>query len=157
MSHDLSMPILVVEDSNTMGRIICDLLKQLGFHKVDLTHGGTTALAKMRGESYGLVISDWNMQPITGLDLLKKIRSDTAFAGIRFIMITAETTMDNVIAAGSTGADGFIAKPFTARRQNRFGVRAMIRLASGSLSSRLQLIFGFAARQRRSFLLRSCS
>ena len=115
MSRDLSIPVLVVEDSNTMGRIICGLLKQIGFQKVDLAHGGTTALAKMRGEGYGLVISDWNMQPMTGLELLKQIRSEPAFAKTRFIMITAETTTDNVIAARSAGADGFVAKPFTAQ------------------------------------------
>jgi two-component system chemotaxis response regulator CheY len=114
MTDDL-MPVLVVEDSNTMGRIICGLLKQIGFQKVDLAHGGTTALAKMRGEVYGLVISDWNMQPMTVLELLKQIRSESAFAKTRFIMVTAETTTDNVIAARSAGADGFIAKPFTAQ------------------------------------------
>jgi two-component system chemotaxis response regulator CheY len=108
------MPVLVVEDSSTMGRIICGLLKRIGFQKVDLAHGGTTALAKMRSEAYGLVISDWNMQPMTGLELLKQIRSEPAFADIRFIVVTAETTTDNVIAAKSAGADGFVAKPFTA-------------------------------------------
>jgi two-component system chemotaxis response regulator CheY len=115
MSCDLSMPVLVVEDSNTMGRIICGLLKRIGFQKVDVAHGGTTALAKMRSEAYGLVISDWNMQPMTGLELLKQIRSEPVFAKTRFIMITAETTTDNVIAAKSAGADGFVAKPFTAQ------------------------------------------
>jgi two-component system chemotaxis response regulator CheY len=114
MSRDLSIPVFVVEDSNTMGRIICGLLKQIGFQKVDLAHGGTTALAKMRTEAYGLVISDWNMQPMTGLELLKQIRSEPAFTKTRFIMVTAETTTDNVIAARSAGADGFVAKPFTA-------------------------------------------
>jgi two-component system, chemotaxis family, chemotaxis protein CheY len=115
MSIDFSMPILVVEDSNTTGRIISGVLKQLGFQKVDLAHGGTTALAKMRQAGYGLVISDWNMHPMTGLDLLKQIRSETAFAHTRFIMITAESSMDHVIAAKKAGVDNFIVKPFTAQ------------------------------------------
>jgi two-component system chemotaxis response regulator CheY len=112
MTNDL-MPILVVEDSNTMGRIICGLLKQIGYQKIDLAHGGTTALAKMRSESYGLVISDWNMDPMSGLDLLKHIRSESCFTKTRFIMVTADSSMDHVVAAKSAGADGFITKPFT--------------------------------------------
>src|SRR5437879_5847503 len=75
MTNHFSTPILIAEDSNTMGRIISGLLKQIGFQKVDLAHGGVTALAKMRETAYGLMISDWNMQPMTGLDLLKQIRS----------------------------------------------------------------------------------
>jgi two-component system, chemotaxis family, chemotaxis protein CheY len=112
MTDDL-MPVLVVEDSNTMGRIICSLLKKIGFQKIDLAHGGTTALAKMRSESYGLVISDWNMHPMTGLELLKQIRSEASFGKTRCIMVTAESSMDHVVAAKSAGADGFIVKPFT--------------------------------------------
>jgi two-component system chemotaxis response regulator CheY len=115
MSADVSLPILVVEDSTATGRVICGLLKHLGFEKVDLAHGGTTALAKMRKAGYGLVISDWNMHPITGLDLLRQMRSEASFAKAKFIMMTAEASMDHVVAAKAAGVDNFIVKPFTAQ------------------------------------------
>jgi two-component system chemotaxis response regulator CheY len=115
MSLDFSTPVLVVDDSTTMGRIISTLLRQIGFQNVDIAHGGTTALAKMRASPYGLVISDWNMQPVTGLDLLKQIRSDEAHARTCFVMITAEAHKEHVWAAREAGADGYIVKPFTAQ------------------------------------------
>src|SRR6478736_5500556 len=76
MAFDLSMPILVVDDYNTMIRIIRNLLKQLGFENVDDASDGSSALAKMQGKKYGLVISDWNMEPMTGYDLLREVRAD---------------------------------------------------------------------------------
>ena len=80
MALDLSMPILVVDDYSTMIRIICNLLKQLGYQNIDDANDGATALAKMRAKRYGLVISDWNMEPMSGYDLLKEVRADTALA-----------------------------------------------------------------------------
>ena len=80
MAVDVSMPILVVDDYNTMIRIIRNLLKQLGFENVDDATDGSSALAKMRAKPYGLVISDWNMSPMTGYDLLREIRADPACA-----------------------------------------------------------------------------
>jgi two-component system chemotaxis response regulator CheY len=115
MTHQPTMSILVVDDSNTTGRIICGLLKQTIFQKVDLAHGGATALEKMRHADYGLVISDWNMHPMSGLELLKQIRSEPALSRTRFIMITAESSMDHVVAARAAGANGFVLKPFTAQ------------------------------------------
>ena len=115
MAVDLSMPILVVDDYNTMIRIIRNLLKQLGFDNVDDASDGATALAKMRGTHYGLVISDWNMEPMTGYDLLRQIRSDPNLAGTPFIMVTAESKTDNVIAAKKAGVDNYIVKPFNAQ------------------------------------------
>ena len=76
MNFDSSMPILVVDDYQTMVRIIRNLLKQLGFENVDEASDGSEALGKMRERRYGLIISDWNMQPMTGYDLLKQVRSD---------------------------------------------------------------------------------
>ena len=114
MAVDLSMPILVVDDYNTMIRIICNLLKQLGFHNVDNATDGSAALAKLRGGSYGLVISDWNMAPMTGYDLLKEVRADPAIGNVPFIMITAESKTENVIAAKRAGVNGYIVKPFNA-------------------------------------------
>jgi two-component system chemotaxis response regulator CheY len=109
------MPILVVDDYNTMIRIIRNLLKQIGFENVDDATDGSTALAKMREKSYGLVISDWNMAPMTGYELLREIRSDPALKATRFIMITAESKTDNVIAAKKAGVDNYIVKPFNAQ------------------------------------------
>jgi two-component system, chemotaxis family, chemotaxis protein CheY len=114
MGIDFSMPVLVVEDMPTMGRIICGLLKQIGFQNVDVAPGGYTALTRLGTSWYGLVISDWSMQPVTGLDLLKKIRSDEALAATRFIMMTATSSTDHALAVKNAGVDGFIVKPFTA-------------------------------------------
>jgi two-component system chemotaxis response regulator CheY len=114
MSADLSMPILVVEDFSTMSRIICGLLKKIGFQHVDEARDGATALAKMRAAKYRLVISDWNMTPMTGYDLLKAIRSDDALKKTCFIMMTAESAMDHVVLAKKAGVNSYIMKPFTA-------------------------------------------
>jgi two-component system chemotaxis response regulator CheY len=115
MAADASMPILIVDDYNTMIRIIRNLLKQLGFDNVDDATDGTAALAKMREKQYGLVISDWNMTPMTGYDLLREIRADPALSATRFIMVTAESKTDNVIAAKKAGVDNYIVKPFNAQ------------------------------------------
>ena len=115
MALDLSMPVLVVDDYNTMVRIIRNLLRQLGFENVDDANDGTSALAKMREKNYGLVISDWNMSPMTGYDLLREIRADPALNKTPFIMVTAESKTDNVIAAKKAGVDNYIVKPFNAQ------------------------------------------
>jgi two-component system chemotaxis response regulator CheY len=115
MAVDASMSILVVDDYNTMIRIIRNLLKQLGFTNVDDANDGTSALAKMREKPYSLVISDWNMTPMTGYDLLREIRADPVLNATRFIMITAESKTDNVIAAKRAGVDNYIVKPFNAQ------------------------------------------
>jgi two-component system chemotaxis response regulator CheY len=115
MAVDTAMSILVVDDYNTMIRIIRNLLKQIGFENVDDATDGSSALAKLREKSYGLVISDWNMAPMTGYELLREIRSDPALSATRFIMITAESKTDNVIAAKKAGVDNYIVKPFNAQ------------------------------------------
>jgi two-component system chemotaxis response regulator CheY len=115
MAIDHSMPILVVDDYNTMVRIIRNLLKQLGFENVDEANDGSSALAKLREKPYGLVISDWNMEPMTGYDLLKEVRSDPALGKTPFIMVTAESKTENVIAAKKAGVDNYIIKPFNAQ------------------------------------------
>ena len=114
MAVDLSMPILVVDDYNTMVRIIRNLLRQLGFTDVDDAADGSAALAKMNGKKYGLVISDWNMEPMTGYELLKQVRANPQTAGTPFIMITAESKTENVVAAKQAGANNYIIKPFNA-------------------------------------------
>lgn len=114
MAVDLSMQILIVDDYKTMLRIVRNLLKQLGFDNVDEATDGASALAKMRSKPYGLVISDWNMEPMTGYELLKEVRADDQLKATPFIMVTAESKTDNVIAAKKAGVNNYIVKPFNA-------------------------------------------
>ena len=115
MALDLSMPVLVVDDYKTMVRIIRNLLKQLGFENVEDAADGTEAFAKMQNQKFGLVISDWNMEPMTGYELLKQVRSDTNLSKTPFIMVTAESKTENVIAAKKAGVNNYIVKPFNAQ------------------------------------------
>jgi two-component system chemotaxis response regulator CheY len=108
------MSILIVDDYKTMLRIIRNLLKQLGFDNVDEASDGATALARLREKDFGLVISDWNMEPMTGLQLLKEVRSDAKLSHIPFVMVTAESKTENVIAAKEAGVTNYIVKPFNA-------------------------------------------
>ncbi len=114
MSIDKSMNVLIVDDYRTMLRIIRNLLKQIEFQNVDEATDGAEALAKMRTGSYGLVISDWNMQPMTGLQLLQEVRADGKLKATPFIMITAESKVENVVAAKQAGVSNYIIKPFNA-------------------------------------------
>lgn len=114
MAVDLSMQVLVVDDYKTMIRIIRNLLKQLGFENVDEAEDGSAALAKMRTKQYGLVISDWNMEPMTGFELLKEVRADDRLKETPFIMVTAESKTENVVAAKKAGVNNYIVKPFNA-------------------------------------------
>lgn len=114
MAVDLQMPILIVDDYKTMLRIIRNLLKQLGFDNVDEATDGQAALARLKAKPYGLVISDWNMEPMTGYELLKQVRADEALKKTPFIMITAESKTENVIAAKQAGVNNYIVKPFNA-------------------------------------------
>jgi len=115
MAVDYAMPVLVVDDYNTMVRIIRNLLRQLGFETIDDASDGVSALAKMRIRKYGLVISDWNMEPMSGYDLLREVRGDPELAQTPFIMVTAESRTDNVIAAKKAGVSNYIVKPFNAQ------------------------------------------
>ena len=109
---DKNMPILIVDDYKTMLRIIRNLLKQLGFDNVDEATDGSTALQRLREKNYGLVISDWNMEPMTGLQLLREVRNDAKLKHIPFVMVTAESKTENVIAAKEAGVTNYIVKPF---------------------------------------------
>ena len=115
MALDPSMPILVVDDYQTMVRIIRNLLKQLGFENVDDASDGTAAISKMRDKKYGLVISDWNMEPMSGFELLQKVREETALSETPFIIVTAESKTENVVAAKKAGVSNYIVKPFNAQ------------------------------------------
>ena len=113
-SVDMSMPILIVDDYKTMLRIIRNLLKQLGFNNVDEATDGSAALQKLRDKEYSLVISDWNMEPMSGMQLLTEVRADVKLKDLPFIMITAESKTENVIAAKEAGVSNYIVKPFNA-------------------------------------------
>ena len=115
MAVDLSIPVLIVDDYNTMVRIIRNLLRQLGFEHIDDANDGSAALEKMQQRKYGLVISDWNMEPMTGYDLLQQVRADPGLATTPFIMVTAESKTENVIAAKKAGVSNYIVKPFNAQ------------------------------------------
>lgn len=111
---NMNMNILIVDDYKTMLRIIKNLLSQLGFNSVDEATNGSMALVKLKEKRYDLIISDWNMEPMTGLELLKIVRSEESIKHIPFIMVTAESKTDNVIAAKEAGVNNYIVKPFNA-------------------------------------------
>ena len=115
MALHTSASVLVVDDQGTMIRIIRNLLQQLGFVDIDDATDGAAALAKMRAKRYGLVISDWNMQSMTGFDFLCQVRGDPGLKHTPFIMVTAESKTENVIAAKRAGVNNYIVKPFDAQ------------------------------------------
>ena len=115
MTLDLSMPVLVVDDYRTMRRIIRNQLNQLGYNDIDEAGTGEDALTKLREAHYNLVISDWNMEPMTGYELLKEVRGDPGLNKTPFIMVTAESKTENVIAAKKAGVNNYIVKPFNAQ------------------------------------------
>jgi two-component system chemotaxis response regulator CheY len=114
MSLDKRMRILIVDDYSTMLRILRNLLRQLEMNNVDEAQNGEEALFKLRKETFDLVISDWNMAPMTGLDLLRQVRADARLRAIPFIMVTAESKTENVIVAKQAGVSNYIVKPFNA-------------------------------------------
>jgi two-component system chemotaxis response regulator CheY len=116
---DLSMPVLVVDDYATMIRIVSNLLRQLGFSNIDTAMNGESALELMSTRRYGLVLSDWNMEPMTGLDLVKAVRNDQTLNDTPFIMVTAESKPENVVTAKLAGVDSYIVKPFNAETLKR--------------------------------------
>ena len=114
MVVDKNMNVLIVDDYKTMLRIIRNLLKQLGFNNVEEATDGSMALHMLRQKNYGIVISDWNMEPMTGYQLLKEVRADSVLQAMPFIMITAESKTENVVAAKQAGVNNYIVKPFNA-------------------------------------------
>ncbi len=112
--RNLEKHVLVVDDYNTMRRILRNLLSQIGFSNVEEAEDGGSGLRKLRERSFGLVISDWNMAPMSGLEFLKEVRSDGQLKETPFIMITAESKTENVVAAKAAGVSNYIVKPFNA-------------------------------------------
>jgi two-component system, chemotaxis family, chemotaxis protein CheY len=113
MAVDKSMNVLVVDDYKSMIRIVRGLLNQLGFNNIDEAPDGETAFHMMRDKAYGLVLSDWNMQPVTGLELLRRVRAHAATRDTPFVMVTAEAKVENVVAARQAGVNNYVIKPFT--------------------------------------------
>jgi two-component system chemotaxis response regulator CheY len=112
MSVDIAMDVLIVDDYATMLRIVRNLLKQIGFNNIDEATDGAQALQKMKMKKYGLVISDWNMEPMTGIQLLREVRQDPDLKATPFIMVTAESKTENVVEAKKAGVSNYIVKPF---------------------------------------------
>jgi len=111
---DKSMPILIVDDYKTMLRVLRNLLRQLNFGNIEEATDGSMALQKLRQQDFGFVISDWNMEPMTGIQLLREVRADDKLKHLPFIMITAESKSENVIVAKQAGVSNYIVKPFSA-------------------------------------------
>ena len=114
MAVDKNMKVLIVDDYQTMLRILRNLLRQLEFNNVEEAKDGSSALELLRKDPFGLVISDWNMEPMTGIQLLREVRADPKMKAMPFIMITAESKSENVIAAKEAGVSNYIVKPFNA-------------------------------------------
>ena len=106
------MKVLIVDDYGTMRRIIRTLLNEIGYNDVDEASNGREALEKLRAARYGLVISDWQMQPMTGYDLLKEVRADSRLCDTPFIIVTAEAQNDKLAAAQTIGVDECLVEPF---------------------------------------------
>jgi two-component system chemotaxis response regulator CheY len=114
VSVDKNMKVLIVDDYKTMLRIVGNLLNQLGFKNVDEASDGSMAHEMFMQNDYGLIISDWNMEPMSGLEFLKLVRTGNKNANVPFIMVTAESKTENVIIAKKAGVSNYIVKPFNA-------------------------------------------
>lgn len=114
MAVDLNMNVLIVDDIAAMLRVLRHLLKQLNFRNIDQAADGSEALAKLRAGDFGLVISDWQMEPMTGIDLVREMRADKKLKHLPFVMVTAETQKDRLAVAKEAGVDTTIIKPLTA-------------------------------------------
>ncbi len=111
---DLKMRIMVVDDFSTMRRIIKNILKQIGYTELEEAEDGEHALSKVREKPVKFIISDWNMPKMDGLELLKNVRNDSQLKEIPFLMVTAESEKENIMAAVGAGVSNYIVKPFTA-------------------------------------------
>jgi len=111
---NLKMRILVVDDFASMRKIIKGLLKQIGFQNIEEADDGSTALEKLKIGEFDLVICDWNMPKMPGIEVLKAVRNDPQLKDLPFLMVTAEAKKDNVIKAVKAGVNQYVVKPFTA-------------------------------------------
>lgn len=114
MSYDLNMKVLVIDDFSTMRRIVKNILRQIGFTNIIEADDGTTAWEIINKEKVDFVVSDWNMPQMTGIELLRKVRSSEQYNGLPFLMVTAEAQQENIIEAVQAKVSNYIVKPFTA-------------------------------------------
>ena len=114
MPADPNMKILVVDDMSTMRRIVKNILKQLGFNNLEEAENGQEALTKLKADTYGFVVSDWNMPVMMGIDMLRAIRADETLKKIPVLMVTAEAQKENLMEAVQAGVSNYVVKPFTA-------------------------------------------
>jgi len=114
MAIDKNIKILIVDDFSTMRRIVKNILRQLNYNNIVEADDGSTAIDLLQKEKIDMVVSDWNMPKMTGLELLKAVRSDDALKDIPFLMVTAEAQQENIIEAVKSGVSNYIVKPFTA-------------------------------------------
>ena len=114
MPADPNMKILVVDDMSTMRRIVKNILKQLGFNNLEEAENGQEALTKLKADTYGFVVSDWNMPVMMGIDMLRAIRADESLKKIPVLMVTAEAQKENLMEAMQAGVSNYVVKPFTA-------------------------------------------
>ena len=114
MPADPNMKILVVDDMSTMRRIVKNILKQLGFNNLEEAENGQEALTKLKADTYGFVVSDWNMPVMMGIDMLRAIRADEALKKNPVLMVTAEAQKENLMEAVQAGVSNYVVKPFTA-------------------------------------------
>ena len=111
---DKNMKILIVDDFSTMRRIIKNLLRELGFTNTEEADDGLTALPMLKSSSFDLLVTDWNMPGMQGIDLLKAVRADERLSKMPVLMVTAEQKKEQIIEAAQAGVNGYIVKPFTA-------------------------------------------
>ncbi len=123
---DLNMKVLVVDDFATMRRILRNILKQIGFINISEADDGKSALNVLKKEKFDLILCDWNMPEMSGLELLNKVKSDDELKNIPFVMVTAEAQKDNIVKAVKAGVNSYVVKPFTAE----------------TISEKLQKVFG---------------
>jgi two-component system, chemotaxis family, chemotaxis protein CheY len=112
---DKNMKILIVDDFSTMRRIVKNLLGDLGFTRTSEAEDGSSALAHLRGNACDLVVTDWNMPGMTGIDLLRGIRADPKLRHLPVLMVTAEAKREQIVEAAQAGVNGYVIKPFTAQ------------------------------------------
>ena len=134
---DKNMKILVVDDFSTMRRIVRNLLVELGFSNplIQEADDGENAIAMLRSQPFDLVVTDWNMPNMTGIDLLKAIRADASLKGLPVLMVTAENNRDQIIAAAQAGVNGYIVKPFTAVTLKEKLTKIFERIAAGGVAA----------------------
>jgi two-component system chemotaxis response regulator CheY len=134
---DKNMKILVVDDFSTMRRIVRNLLVELGFSNplIQEADDGENAIAMLRSQPFDLVVTDWNMPNMTGIDLLKAIRAEASLKGLPVLMVTAENNRDQIIAAAQAGVNGYIVKPFTAVTLKEKLTKIFERIAAGGVTA----------------------